>query len=113
MADDPKSAEEEKMEVQQTFQIDREQVVITLVSMKPGRIETEVNWIVNKMLKSWCSIVQAVLKSDIVTGIGLVLSIFPWHTLPNLDHIYAISEVIILSNNQHQHKKKNIKKQQD
>ena len=52
MADDPKSAEEEKMEVQQTFQIDREQVVITLVSMKPGRIETKVNWIVNKMLKS-------------------------------------------------------------
>ena len=29
--------------------------------------------------------------------------IFPWHTLPNLDQIYAISEVIILNNKQHQH----------
>ena len=29
-----------------------------------------------------------------------------WYTLSNLDQIYAISEVIILSNDQHQHKKK-------
>ena len=32
-------------------------------------------------------------------------NIFPWHTLPNLDQIYAISEVIILNNDQHQHQK--------
>ena len=32
--------------------------------------------------------------------------IFPRHTLPNLDLIYAISEVIILNNDQHEYKKK-------
>ena len=31
--------------------------------------------------------------------------IFPRHTMPNLDQIYAISEVIILNNVQHKHQK--------
>ena len=31
--------------------------------------------------------------------------IFPRHTMPNLDQIYAISEVIILNNDQHQQQK--------
>ena len=31
---------------------------------------------------------------------------FPQHTLPNLNQICAISEVIILDNDQHQHRKK-------
>ena len=32
----------------------------------------------------------------------LPIGIIPHHTMPNLDHIYAISEVIILNNDQHQ-----------
>ena len=34
---------------------------------------------------------------------GCHYAIFPRHTLPNLDQIYAISEVIIISNDHHQH----------
>ena len=35
------------------------------------------------------------------------------HTLPKQENVHSISEVIILNNDQHQHKKSNINKQQD
>ena len=45
-------------------------------------------------------------KFEMIIYSVLQIHIFPRHALPNFDQIYAISEVIILNNDQNQHKKK-------